>query len=102
MALLANYSMHYFGAGPISADYYGDFVRIVSKRLADGDPSFIAMMSHGTSGDQQEQEYQRRHHERAQRAACCEQAPDHGFLCDCHENTPANQSMNALTITHAT
>jgi len=57
IALLANYSMHYFGAEPISADYYGDFVRIVSQRLAAGDDSFIAMMSHGTSGDQQWQDY---------------------------------------------
>ena len=57
IALLANYSMHYFGAEPISADYYGDFVRIVSQRLAAGDNSFIAMMSHGTSGDQQWQDY---------------------------------------------
>ncbi len=57
MALLANYSMHYFGASPISADYYGDFARIISKTLADGDDSFIAMMSHGTSGDQQWQDY---------------------------------------------
>jgi len=57
MALLANYSMHYFGSAPISADYYGDFVRIVSQRLADGDGQFIAMMSHGTSGDQQWQDY---------------------------------------------
>ncbi|MDY0165846.1 MAG: hypothetical protein RBS80_04835 [Thermoguttaceae bacterium] len=57
MALLANYSMHYFGGSPISADYYGDFVRIVSERLADGDDSFVAMMSHGTSGDQQWQDY---------------------------------------------
>lgn len=57
IALLANYSMHYFGAKPISADYYGDFVRIISKRLADGDESFIAMMSHGTSGDQHWQDY---------------------------------------------
>ncbi len=52
IALLANYSMHYFGAEPISADYYGDFVRNVSQRLAADDTSFIAMMSHGTSGDQ--------------------------------------------------
>jgi hypothetical protein len=57
MALLANYSMHYFGASPISADYNGDFARIISKTLADGDESFIAMMSHGTSGDQQWQDY---------------------------------------------
>ncbi|MHB8969945.1 MAG: LamG-like jellyroll fold domain-containing protein [Pirellulaceae bacterium] len=57
IALLANYSMHYFGAEPISADYYGDFVRLVSRRLAADDHSFIAMMSHGTSGDQQWQDY---------------------------------------------
>ncbi|MBN2295912.1 MAG: hypothetical protein JXM70_26005, partial [Pirellulales bacterium] len=57
MALLANYSMHYFGAKPISADYYGDFSRIISKTLAEGDESFIAMMSQGTSGDQQWQDY---------------------------------------------
>ena len=57
MALVANYSMHYFGARPISADYYGDFVRVVSEKLAGGDDSFVAMMSHGTSGDQQWQDY---------------------------------------------
>ncbi len=57
MALLANYSMHYFGASAISADYYGDFARIISQRLADGDPSFVAMMSHGASGDQQWRDY---------------------------------------------
>ena len=57
MALLANYSMHYFGAAAISADYYGDFARIISQTLADGDESFIAMMSHGTSGDQQWPDY---------------------------------------------
>lgn len=57
IAVVANYSMHYFGAEPISADYYGDFVRILSQRLAPGDDSFVAMMSHGTSGDQQWQDY---------------------------------------------
>lgn len=57
LALLANYSMHYFGAPAISADYYGDFARIVAQRLAGGEDSFIAMMSHGTSGDQQWQDY---------------------------------------------
>ena len=57
IALLANYSMHYFGAPPISADYFGDFARIVSERLAADDGAFIAMMSHGTSGDQQWQDY---------------------------------------------
>ncbi len=57
LALLANYSMHYFGAAPVSADYYGDFVRTIAQKLAPSDNSFIAMMSHGTSGDQQWQDY---------------------------------------------
>ena len=57
IALLANYSMHYFGADPISADYFGDFARTVSQRLAAGNDSFIAMMSHGTSGDLQWRDY---------------------------------------------
>ncbi|MBN2476629.1 MAG: hypothetical protein JXB62_18610 [Pirellulales bacterium] len=51
MGLLANYSMHYFGASPISADYFGDFVRGLSQSIAPGDGSFVAMMSNGTSGD---------------------------------------------------
>jgi len=51
IGILANYSMHYFGAGPISADYFGDFVRIISKKVAPDDASFVAMMSNGTSGD---------------------------------------------------
>src|SRR5204863_398850 len=55
IALLANYSMHYFGASAVSADYYGRFARRMSQLLdADqGDPSFVAIMSQGTSGDQQ-------------------------------------------------
>ena len=51
IALLANYSMHYFGTAAISADYFGDFVRLVSQAIAPGDDSFVAMMSNGTSAD---------------------------------------------------
>ncbi|MCJ7491996.1 MAG: LamG domain-containing protein, partial [Dehalococcoidia bacterium] len=53
IALLANYSMHYYGAQPVSADYYGAFCRRLEQLIAaDGvDPPFVAMMSHGTSGD---------------------------------------------------
>ncbi len=51
IGLLANYSMHYFGSPAVSADYFGDFVRIVSEEIAGGDESFVAMMSNGTSGD---------------------------------------------------
>lgn len=52
LALLANYSLHYVGAVPagmISADYYGEFARVMQSRLGGGD--FVAMMSNGTSGD---------------------------------------------------
>lgn len=51
IGILANYSMHYFGSGAVSADYFGGFVRAVSKEIAPDDDSFVAMMSNGTSGD---------------------------------------------------
>ena len=53
VALLANYSLHYVGATPpgqISADYYGEFARLMPSRIR-GDENFVAMMSNGTSGD---------------------------------------------------
>lgn len=53
LALLANYSLHYVGQTPkglVSADYYGEFARLMPSRV-NGDASFVAMMSNGTSGD---------------------------------------------------
>lgn len=53
LALLANYSLHYVGAvprGQLSADYFGEFSRLMPARLRGGD-DFVAMMSNGTSGD---------------------------------------------------
>ncbi len=53
LALLANYSLHYVGGTPrgmVSADYYGEFARLMPSRLRAGD-EFVAMMSNGTSGD---------------------------------------------------
>ncbi len=53
LALLANYSLHYVGGTPramISADYYGEFARLMRWRMG-GDDAFVAMMSNGTSGD---------------------------------------------------
>ena len=59
MAVLANYSMHYFGAPAISADYYGRFAEMIKQKIgADKkDPPFVGMMSHGTSGDQHWMDY---------------------------------------------
>jgi neutral ceramidase len=53
LALYANYSLHYVGGMPpsqISADYFGEFSRVMPSRLRAGE-EFVAMMSNGTSGD---------------------------------------------------
>ena len=61
VALLANYSMHYYGAAPISADYYGRFCQEIAERIgADKlDPPFVGIMSQGTSGDLHWMDYSR-------------------------------------------
>ncbi|HEX8200190.1 MAG TPA: LamG domain-containing protein, partial [Isosphaeraceae bacterium] len=59
IALLANYSMHYFGVSPVSADYYGRFAERMKTLIgaADVDPPFVGIMSQGTSGDQHWMDY---------------------------------------------
>lgn len=56
IALLANFSMHYFsGEKPVGADYFGRFCDGMKSRIAKeparGRPPFVAIMSHGCSGD---------------------------------------------------
>ncbi len=55
IAVLANFSMHYFGDKPISADYFGLFSEGLKKRIASKSngkhPDFVGIMSHGCSGD---------------------------------------------------
>lgn len=53
LALYANYSLHYVGGAPkgeMSADYFGEFARLMPSRIK-GEEGFVAMMSNGTSGD---------------------------------------------------
>lgn len=53
IALLANYSLHYVGGippGQVSADYFGEFARLVEEELGDGD-TFVGILSNGTSAD---------------------------------------------------
>jgi hypothetical protein len=55
IAVMGNFSMHYFGDQNISADYFGLFseglqARIAPERVA-GKPPFVGSMSHGCSGD---------------------------------------------------
>ncbi|WP_439627187.1 LamG-like jellyroll fold domain-containing protein [Gemmata sp.] len=53
LAVLANFSMHYFGTPAVSADYFGRFCATLEKRVAgpDKDSKFVALMSQGTAGD---------------------------------------------------
>ena len=53
LALFANYALHYVGGvprGTVSADYFGEFARLMPTRMRAGD-DFVAMMSNGASGD---------------------------------------------------
>jgi hypothetical protein len=61
IAVLANYSMHYFGDAEMSADYFGVFSEELKNRLAPttvpGKPPFVGIMSHGCSGDIHRRDY---------------------------------------------
>lgn len=50
LALLANYSMHYYESPLLSSDYYGRFAKHVASMLGASD-NFVAIMTQGTSGD---------------------------------------------------
>jgi hypothetical protein len=65
LGLIANYALHYVGGVPkvreddgkivgmASADYFGEFARIMPYRVGGGNPpdNFVAMMTNGASGD---------------------------------------------------
>lgn len=61
IALLANFSMHYFGDASLSADYFGLYCNGLQDQLGkkvDKDaPPFVAIMSHGCSGDIYRRDY---------------------------------------------
>lgn len=60
LGVLANYSQHYFGSQPTSADYYGHFCRHLAAKMGqqgDGNGPFVCAMSQGTSGDQMWMDY---------------------------------------------
>lgn len=63
IAVLANFSMHYFsGEQPVGADYFGHFCEGLKSRIAketDDHPPFVGIMSHGCSGDIWRRDYSR-------------------------------------------
>ena len=63
LAVLGNFSMHYFSDTDLSADYFGLFAEGLRERLAPttpaGKPEFVGLMSHGCSGDIWRRDYTR-------------------------------------------
>jgi len=68
LAVLANYSMHYYGASPVSADYFGRFCQRLAQRLQEGRSAAtgpnapappVVIMSQGTAGDLHWMDYSR-------------------------------------------
>jgi hypothetical protein len=60
LAVLANYSMHYFGWKPISADYFGLFCeKLAAKIAAPAGPTPTVIMAQGTAGDLHWMDYSR-------------------------------------------
>jgi len=61
IALLANFSMHYFGDRALSADYFGLYCngvqQQIGKTLPKDAPPFVTLMSHGCSGDIYRRDY---------------------------------------------
>lgn len=51
LALLANYSQHYYGSPLLSSDYFGKFALHISSLLGATNSAFVPIMSQGTSGD---------------------------------------------------
>jgi hypothetical protein len=59
IALLANYTLHYVGSPPLTADgkrqlsgdYFARFADIMADKVAPGDETYVAILSNGTSGD---------------------------------------------------
>jgi hypothetical protein len=49
LAVLSNFSMHYFGTAAVSADYFGRVCGNLEKKL--NTPGFVALHSQGTAGD---------------------------------------------------
>ncbi len=55
ICVMANLSMHYFGGGGFSADYFGEVARLLKDRIGKesgkSTEGFVGMMTQGTSGD---------------------------------------------------
>ena len=82
IALLANYSQHYFGSPLLSSDYFGRFAQHMAGLLdpQGSSPPFVGIMSQGTSGDLMWMDYG---------------SPPRKMDCDKYASEVAERAMNA-------
>ncbi|MCB1233052.1 MAG: hypothetical protein KDN19_22595, partial [Verrucomicrobiae bacterium] len=66
IAILSNFSMHYFGDQALSSDYFGLFAKGLGDRVAPDSESFVGIMSHGCSGDIWRRDYTKPEGERGE------------------------------------
>ena len=70
IAVLANFSMHYFGDTALSADYFGLFCEGLKAHLAaesgSAETPFVGLLSHGCSGDIWRRDYRQPEGERGE------------------------------------
>ncbi|MDD4267648.1 MAG: hypothetical protein GXY25_15880 [Pirellulaceae bacterium] len=59
LAVLMNFSQHYYGAPALSSDYQGRVCTFLEERLGreEADPPFVALFAQGTSGDLARHDY---------------------------------------------
>jgi len=103
IALLANYSMHYYGGvKPISADYFGRFTAEMQQRIGKdrGTPP-VVMMSQGTSGDLHWMDYSRPRPKRdidAYAEAIAKLSCDAYWKIQYHESVPLAMAERKLKL----
>jgi len=104
IALLANYCMHYYGAPAVSSDYYGPFCTAFARLIGAEkcDPPFVAIMSHGTSGEQHWMDYGKPKHSWGSREKYAElvarKAVEAYRKIDYRESTTIGMAEQKLTL----
>ncbi len=63
LAMMMNYSQHYYGAPKLSSDYQGRVCTFMEERLGkeEFDPPFVGLFTQGTSGDLSRHDYHGKH-----------------------------------------
>ena len=81
IALLGSFSIHYVGAGVLSADYFGVFANRIGELLEapKTDPPFVGILANGSSGDAYLKDYSRAEPEKFDMFSIAEQVAQGAF-----------------------